>query len=284
MAAGTDISESNVFPVRYQKAKNVRGYKTVRTASVESSEAVTGQLCKQTVLVPTKSCAQIPLKGECYGRGILEDDTPKPVEQYEDDVNHEVNSSQRTSKIEAEEEADGTSLFDVTDLNDQVEHLKSCIHLCLEEAFYLVHYKKSLKVYINDVNAILTTEDFWKQCCQKMKNFVHKYVVYCYYRDKGWVPKPGAKFGVHFLLYKDGPAYYHSSYGVVVRSIMCTLELSWQFVISLVRAMESVNKGAIICEVTAIKKDVDLSMPSCISDFVVEETMVNRWVPKQDRE
>ena len=275
-------SESIVFPVRYQKAKNVRGYKTLRTASVESSEVVTGQLCEQTVLVRTKSCSQIPLKGECYGRGILEDENPKPVEQF-DNVNLEVDASQRTSTIEIEEEADGTSLFDVTELNDQVEHLKSCIHLCLEEAFYLVHCKHSLKVYINDVNTILTIEDFWKQCCERMKNFVHKYVVYRYYRDKGWVLKPGAKFGVHFLLYKDGPAYYHSSYGVVVRSILCASELSWQFVVSLVRAMESVNKGAIICEVTAIK-DVDLSMSSCISDFAVEETMVNRWVPKQDRE
>lgn len=280
MAARVDLPECDVFPVRYQKAKNDRSYKTTRTATLESSQHVIGQLCEQTVLVHTKACSEIPGRGECYGKGILEDDTPKLVEQV--DVRHEENSLQGTSKVEVEE-ADGASLFDVTKLNEQLQYLKSCIHLCLEEAFYLVHCKQSLKVYVDDVDAILTVEDFWKQCCKRVKNFLHKYIVYQYYRNKGWVPKLGTKFGVHYLLYKDGPAYYHSSYGVVVRSLVSASELTWQFVVSFLRAMESVNKGAIICEVKAVTTDTDLSTPSCIPNFVVEETMVHRWVPKQDR-
>ena len=280
MAARVDCVDGDVFPARYQKAKNERGYKASRTASLESSQLVAGQLCEQTVLVHTKSCSEIPLRGECYGKGILEDGAPKIVEKVV--VSHEANPLQGTLKVEAEE-VDRTSLFDVTELNEQVQYLKSCIHLCLEEAFYLVHHKQSLKVYVDDMDVILTTEDFWKQCCKRNKNFVHKYVVYQYYRDKGWVPKSGTKFGVHFSLYKDGPTYYHSSYGVIVRSIMCASELTWQFVVSFVRAMESVNKGAIICEVKAVRTDIDLSSPSGICSFAVEETMISRWVPKQER-
>jgi len=227
-------------------------------------------------LVHTKACSELPRKGECYGKGILEDVPKIVVEQI--NSSHETKSLQETLKIEAEE-LDSTIPFDVT-------KFKSCIHLCLEEAFYLVHYKHSLKVYMDDIENVLTVEDLWKQCCKRDKNFVHKYVVYQYYRNKGWVTKPGMKFGVHFLLYKDGPTYYHSSYGVVVKSVMSPAEVSWQFVISFVRVMESVKKGAIVCEVKADEKEatlIDLSTPSCICNLIVEETLIQRWVPKQDR-
>ena len=259
-------AKGNVFPARYQKAKNERGYKATRTASLDTSQIATGQLYEHTVVVESKTCSEIPRRGECYGRGISN-------RMGQQDVSGEINSSlQGTSNIE---------------LNEQLQYLKSCIHLCLEEAFYLVYSKQSLTVYKGDIRTALTVENFWKLCCERVKNFHYKYVVYQYYRDKGWVPKPGAKFGVHFLLYKDGPMYYHSSYGVLVRSVMSASELTWQFVISFVRTMDSVNKGAIICDVRADEKELpsmNLLNPSCISKFIVEETLIHRWVPKQDRE
>lgn len=275
-----NLSDS-VFSVVHQKAKSSRGFKASRIASLRSSECVTGQLYQQSVLVHAETCSKVSHKGECYGRCVLEEDV---LEQL--DINYKTNSPQGTSERTSSVEADSTTMFDVTKLNEQVQYLKSCIHLCLEEAFYLVQCKHSLSVYMDDSDTVLTQEDLWKECCKRVKNFVYKYVVYQYYRDKGWVPKLGTKFGVHFLLYKDGPAYYHSSYGVVIRSVMSALEMTWQFVVSYVRTMESVKKGAIICE-TKIQQDeinsVDLLNPSCISKFVVEETLVHRWVPKQDR-
>lgn len=282
MAARMDTrctDDDHAFPVRYQKAKNERGYKSARTASLESSQVVTGQLYEQSVLVYTNSCssAGVPHKGECYGRGIIDEGISKITDQ----VNEEAVPLQGNLKVEVEE-VKGTSI-DVNKLNEQVQYLKSCVHLCLEEAFYLVHCKRCLKVYVDDADTILTAEDLWKQCVKRDKNFVHKYVVYQYYRNKGWVPKPGTKFGVHFLLYKDGPAYYHSSYGVIVKSVMSASELTWQSVISLVRTMESVNKGAILCEVKSDMTFTDFSTPFCISNFIVEETLIHRWVPKQDR-
>lgn len=268
-SGSTATDDGIVFPVRYFKAKNEHGHKAARTASLDSSQIIRGQLGEQSVLVHTKTCsATTRRRGECYGRGVLEEGAPIIVKQ--------VDVGEGSSKTEF----DGSSLCDG---DEQVEHLKSCIHLCLEEAFYLVHCKQCLTVYVADADTLLTAEDFWKQCCKRVKNFVHKYVVYHYYRNKGWVPKPGTKFGVHFLLYKDGPSYYHSSYGVIVRSAMSASELTWQFIVSLVRTMDSVNKGAIICEVKTDQKEVDLSNPSCISHFTVVETLVNRWVPKQDR-
>ena len=95
----------------------------------------------------------------------------------------------------------------------------------------------------------MTTDNLWKECCKRDTNFIHKYVVYEHYHKKGWVPKSGAKFGVH------GPAYYHSSYGVVVRSAMPQSELTWQFMISLMRVMmKSGRKRASICDVTTPNK------------------------------
>lgn len=287
MAARVDpgcTADSNTFPVRYQKAKNERGYRSTRTASLDTSRIAFGELWEQAVLVHSKTCSEIARKGECYGRGVVDKGVSKDGEQV--NVGDEANSLQGISKIEAEE-VDGHSLFDVAKLNEQLQYLKSCIHLSLEEAFYLVHCKQALKVWVDRAEIVLTAEELWKHCCEKVKDFHHRFVVYHYYRSKGWVPKPGAKFGVHFLLYKGGPAYYHSSYGVVVRSVMPASELTWQFVILFVRTMESVNKGAIICEVKANQTEVtsvDLSTPSCISHFIVEETMIHRWLPKQNRD
>ena len=277
---GDTADDDSVFPVRYQKIKSERGYKATRIASLDSSQIVRGQLCERTVLVHTKACSEVPRnnKGDCYGRGVLEQYSSRIVEHV--GTSNDTNGLQGSLIVEAEE-TDG--IFDVAELKEQVQCLKSCIHLCLEEAFYLVHCKQTLKVYMDDTDTVLTVEELWRHCCKMVKNFVHKYVVYHCYRSKGWVPKPGMKFGVHFLLYKDGPPYYHSSYGVVVRSMMSASELTWQFVISLVRTMDSVNKGAIICEVKSNQKETDLSTPSCISTFIVEETLVCRWVPKQDR-
>ena len=47
--------------------------------------------------------------------------------------------------------------------------------------------------------------------------------------------------------------------------LSCVSELTWKFVVSLVRAVESVNKGVIICELKLLRTDMDFSTPSCVS-------------------
>ena len=52
------------------------------------------------------------------------------------------------------------------------------------------------------------------ECWQKFRaaqpNFACSYVAYHHLRSRGWVPKSGLKFGVDFLAYRKGPAYFHS--------------------------------------------------------------------------
>jgi len=316
MATQSDGPE-NVFPVKYLKAKSRYGYKTTRIVSLETNDNVVGQLYGQAVLVQfdkTKLPSERPKKGDCYGRCIVErEPVPEWAKEYEKvdthcENTHAVNEKTKeiASVVTAPSDSDLTEhecaslqvkdkagiitfesqSFDVVKLTAYMQHLKHCIQLSLEEAFYLQCQVHCLQVFITNKDHLLTTDDLWKECCKRDTNFIHKYVVYEHYRKKGWVPKPGAKFGVHFLLYKDGPAYYHSSYGVVVRSALPQSELTWQFMISLVRVMESVRKGAIICDVTTPTKMIaeEISYLTCVQNFNVKETLVSRWIPKQDRE
>jgi len=294
----------NTFPVKYQKAKSKYSSKATRIVSLGTNDYIIGQLSEQAVLVEfdrTKPHSERPNKGECYGRCILEkeyvpekdkvDTKYKVVEETKekslvvtstnDDLTDELQTKDNIGSITFESES-----FDVAKLTSYVQYLKNCIQLSLEEAFYLNSHVHCLQIFLTNKDQILTTEDIWKECCKRDSNFIHKYVVYEYYRKRGWVPKPGIKYGVHFLLYKDGPAYYHSSYGVVVRSAVQQSELTWQFMISLVRVMESVRKGTIVCDVTTSTQMTaeELLCSSCVKNFVVRETLVNRWVPKQDRE
>ena len=91
--------------------------------------------------------------------------------------------------------------------------------LCLtaEESFYLVTELDLLTVHTpSDHLKCLTPEELWKELCAYCKRFPFTYSAYRHYRQKGWVPKSGFKFGVDFILYKDGPAFYHSSYAILV--------------------------------------------------------------------
>ena len=90
--------------------------------------------------------------------------------------------------------------------------------LCLssEEAFYLVAEAGLLRVLSPTAANSFTAGELWTQLCAYCHRFPFTYSVYRHYRKKGWVPKSGLKFGVDFILYKDGPVFYHSSYAVLV--------------------------------------------------------------------
>ncbi|KAL1892556.1 tRNA splicing endonuclease subunit sen2 [Ceratocystis pirilliformis] len=46
--------------------------------------------------------------------------------------------------------------------------------------------------------------------------FLVNYVVYHHFRSLGFVPRPGMKFGVDWLLYQRGPVFDHAEYGMVL--------------------------------------------------------------------
>ncbi|XP_041362114.1 tRNA-splicing endonuclease subunit Sen2-like [Gigantopelta aegis] len=136
----------------------------------------------------------------------------------------------------------------------------------------------------------------WNHFCDVQKTFLPNYIAYHHFRSKGWVPKSGLKFGCDFILYREGPPFYHGSYSVVVRLVdEQTLQdstyhntrcLSWTSLSGLNRITEHVAKELLICYVIK-PRDITperLASPKCILDFSVQEVHVSRWISSQERE
>lgn len=70
----------------------------------------------------------------------------------------------------------------------------------LEEAFFLSHAINVLNVYHDE--EILSSECMWRKFQSITSNFIPKYVAYHHFRSKGWVVKPGIKFGGDYSKYE----------------------------------------------------------------------------------
>lgn len=71
--------------------------------------------------------------------------------------------------------------------------------LTLQEAFFLSYALGCLQV-VNG-NELLKIQQCWQLFSETDKNFETKYIVYHYYRAKGYVVKPGIKFGGDYCKY-----------------------------------------------------------------------------------
>lgn len=71
------------------------------------------------------------------------------------------------------------------------------LHLTLEEAFFLSFGLGCLQV-VDLFGNCLSLDGMWQLFCKSQKDFIQKYVAYHYFRSKGWVVKPGIKFGGDF--------------------------------------------------------------------------------------
>ena len=176
--------------------------------------------------------------------------------------------------------------------------VKEHLQLSSQEATYLAVELNVLQVF-SPGGSLVNDETLWAHFLSMNSRFVELYTAYHYYRRKGWVPKSGLKFGVDFLLYKDGPPFYHSTYAVVVTLIeqrvepslesLCkppTTGLTWREVISLNRVNEAAGKELIICYVV---KPPSLSqgqfkLSTCLASLQVYEVFVKRWVPEKERQ
>lgn len=213
-------------------------------------------------------------------------------------------------------------------LSEQVEPCELDLYpvaepLCLssEEAFYLVTEKELLIVHTPTAPSILSAEELWKEFCVNCKRFPFTYFAYHHYRKMGWVPKSGFKFGVDFILYKDGPVFYHSSYAVLVcekyggtAEVDCDFNfteatapcgtgvavqskldenpasedtglLKWTDIIAHCRVCESSGKELVVAYVTVPSTYTTpfLSSPNCVQFMTLHEVLVTRWQPEKDR-
>jgi tRNA-intron lyase len=150
------------------------------------------------------------------------------------------------------------------------------------DAFFLTYAVGCLRVAKND--ALLSIDDLWNDFCRDDVNFRHRYAAYHHFRAKNWVVRDGVKFGNDFLLYKDGPPFYHASYSVRVQKDRSGL--TWAEFSALVRVTESAAKELLVVEVheDASMSERNLTVSEYLESVVVKEVLVKRWVASQKRE
>jgi len=87
------------------------------------------------------------------------------------------------------------------------------LELSLIEAFYLL---EEGKIEIFEDEKILQLEEFKQISLKFHKNFDSKYLVYKNLRKKGYVVRPGLKFGADFAIYQHGPGIDHAPFIIQV--------------------------------------------------------------------
>jgi len=75
--------------------------------------------------------------------------------------------------------------------------IQEALHLSFEETFFLLFGLGCLQIIHFD-GSLLDINSAWLYFCKEKSDFLQKYVVYHYYRSKGWVVKPGLKYGGDF--------------------------------------------------------------------------------------
>lgn len=163
------------------------------------------------------------------------------------------------------------------------------LQLFFEEAYFLSFGLGCLIVQENGKELELL--ELWQRLCTLCPNFPARYAAYHHFRAKGWVVRTGSKYGADYLLYKDGPPFYHATFSVVVRSAEGTQLRdmddgrlrSWASLSGLVRVNANAMKTVLICYVV-IPPETDLSTPECVRSFKIQETLVRRWALAEEGE
>ena len=95
-------------------------------------------------------------------------------------------------------------------------YLKEKLILAKEEALFL-SYALGCLIVSNSEGREMDIDMMWNTFMEDDEKFFIRYVVYHHFRTKGWVVKPGTKFGTDWILYPVGPPFYHSQFLVVSR-------------------------------------------------------------------
>jgi tRNA-intron endonuclease len=97
----------------------------------------------------------------------------------------------------------------------RLEYFSKPSELSIIEAYYLL---KEEKITILDVksNKYLSPKEFYEIGTTIHHRFKEKFIIYKDLREKGYVPRPGLKFGADFVVYKKGPGLEHSPFIVHV--------------------------------------------------------------------
>lgn len=76
--------------------------------------------------------------------------------------------------------------------------IEETLALLPEEAFFLHHSLRCLRIFDFDQTHEFTTEELLSKFCDCDSKFIERFIAYQYYRSKNWVVKSGLKFGGDF--------------------------------------------------------------------------------------
>ncbi|XP_074594079.1 tRNA splicing endonuclease subunit 2 [Brevipalpus obovatus] len=167
--------------------------------------------------------------------------------------------------------------------------------LGLEEVFFLSYALGCMNVTDPRLDRQLSLGEMWKTFCslhdpEDRSHFASYYAAYHYFRAKGWVVKSGIKYGSDFVAYKEGPAFFHSLFSIVVYSLKFNEHIKskypsrdWLFLSSWVRVTESVGKNPVLCLIH-IPEDCDFDDPQVIKSFEIEIIALKRFEAGRERQ
>lgn len=277
-----------------------------------------GYLQENCVLVHDEECMKSLYNMGFYGKGTSSKNAPQvcvkkkknepprkkqkkePNEFVEDVI--EVSDSDDENTLHYEKNQDDASevlLFSDSDDDKEInEYLKQStsdekesLQLTFQEAYFLSYGLGCL--IVKDQDKFLNLGALWCRLCELSPDFPIMYTAYHHFRSKGWVVKSGLKFGADYVLYKDGPPFYHATYTVLVRTVKENLrdvrghkDLTWFSLAALNRINCTAGKGLLILYVIkpSMMMDGKFSTPLCVSQFKLEEVLYKRWVASENRE
>ncbi|MFW9988594.1 MAG: tRNA-intron lyase [Candidatus Odinarchaeota archaeon] len=97
----------------------------------------------------------------------------------------------------------------------RLEYFSKPSELSLIEAYYLLERDEIIIHHVKE-NKVLEPKEFYEIATKIHHKFAEKYVIYKDLREKGYIPRPGLKFGADFVVYKKGPGIEHSLFMVHV--------------------------------------------------------------------
>ena len=168
------------------------------------------------------------------------------------------------------------------------------LHLELCEAFYLSYCLGCLLVSDTDQGE-LTLIQMWQKYRELEPDFPVRYRVYHEFRTKGWVVRSGHTMGADWVLYKQSPGHYHSTYCVRLElvdsdtgHVLSDTEtrvghVTWSELLGHNRVMSCVKKDLIVARVSVTRDKSDWDTPACINKMHVSCHRIRRWVPGDHR-
>ncbi|TFG17978.1 MAG: tRNA-intron lyase [Promethearchaeota archaeon] len=137
----------------------------------------------------------------------------------------------------------------------RLEYFSKPSELSLIEAYYLL-LKEKITIEDPEKNQFLTPEEFFERAKQLHHKFEEKFTIYKDLREKGYIPRPGLKFGADFVVYKKGPGLEHSPF--IVHVLPHDAKIS---------AIDMVRAGRLA---TSVRKKFVIANPLTISYYFFE--------------